>query len=262
MENIVNLEQADAIKAPDIELMARVAELEAANHDLESFNYSVAHGLQNSLVWIGGYSRLILKNNLDKLDSQYKGYLQEVIQGVEQLEQYIDALLNFFRLTHLPMNTEPVDLTELVQSVVGELKRIDPVRKVTLRIAEDATAEGDRQLLRVVLQNLLENAWKYTGMQKDATIEFGVMNNVGIPIYFVRDNGTGFDQKSATLIFNPFQRLSETHEFKGFGIGLSLVNRIIQRHGGKVWTEAEQGTGATFYFTLKTTGHIDSLKTF
>jgi len=226
-------------------------ELAAANRELETFNYSIAHDLHSPLLWIGGYSRTILKQCGDRLDAQHRVNLQEIIDGVARMERHIEALLNFSRVTREVLARETVDLSELVHSIVAELKRTAPARQVTFRIAERVMVSGDRHLLRAVLQNLIGNAWKYTGKQQEAVIEFGVSNHTGSPICFVRDNGPGFDQTAADKIFVPFQRLPGTVEFEGFGIGLATVQRIILRHGGAIWAEAAPGAGATFYFTME-----------
>ena len=226
-------------------------EVAAANQELETFNYSVAHDLRSPLLWIGGYSRSILKQCGDRLEAQHRTNLQEIIAGVTRMERHIEALLNFSRVTRHSLHRESVDLGELVHSIVAELKRTAPARQVTFRIADEVVVSGDRHLLRAVLQNIIGNAWKYTGNQQEAVIEFGVRNHTGSPVCFVRDNGPGFDQTAADKIFTPFQRLPGTVEFEGFGIGLATVQRIILRHGGAIWAEAKPGAGATFYFTVE-----------
>jgi signal transduction histidine kinase len=246
----VNAQNAQ-IRSLGIALAAHVEELETANQDLEAFNYSVAHDLHNPLVCIGGYSRVILKQAEDRLDEHHREYLREIIARVEGMERYLKALLNFSRSTRESLQREPVELSEIVKAVVAELKQTDPVRNATFLIAEGVMGNGDRNLLRVVLQNLLGNAWKYTGKQQEAVIEFGAKDYAGITACFVRDNGPGFDPVEAEKIFVPFRRLAGADGFSGFGIGLATVQRIIQRHGGTIWAEAAPGTGATFYFTLE-----------
>jgi signal transduction histidine kinase len=214
-------------------------------------NYSVAHDLRSPLLWIGGYSRSILKHCGDRLEAQYQANLKEIIAGVTRMERHIEALLNFSRVTREDLHREPVDLAELVRIIVAELKRTATARHVTFRIAEEVVVNGDRYLLRAVLQNLIGNAWKYISDQQEAVIEFGVVNQTGSPVYFIRDNGPGFEQAAADKIFIPFQRLPGTVEFEGFGIGLATVQRIILRHGGAIWAEARPGAGATFYFTVE-----------
>ena len=166
------------------------------------------------------------------------------------MNRLIDALLNFSRLTRVEPRRETVDLSGMAQEVAAELTLTEPARRVTFRIAEGITVNGDANLLRVVLENLLGNAWKYTGMREEAVIEFGVTEIDGKPACFVRDNGPGFDMADAEKLFIPFQRLPGAEEFRGHGIGLATVERIIRRHGGRVWAEGEPGKGATFYFTF------------
>jgi len=250
-EDISQRKKAEAaINSLNGELTARAADLEVANRELEAFNYTVAHDLHSPLLWIGGYSRAILKHNSDRLDERYRGYLEEISVGVLRMEQVITALLNFSRLSRDTLQRQVVDLGELARTVAADLIKTDPERQVTFRIAEEVTVNGDRNLLFVVLQNLLGNAWKYTGKQQLAVIEFGVMEHTGCATCFVRDNGPGFDQTAAEKIFAPFHRLPECSESTGLGIGLATVRRIIQRHGGAIWAEAAPGAGATFYFIL------------
>ena len=232
------------------DLAARAAELETSNQKLEAFNYSVAHDLHSPLLWIGGYSRAILKHNGDRLDAQYQGYLREIFEGVERMERLIEALLNFSRPTGETLQREPVELGEIVNTIVAELERTDPARQVTFRITEGVIVNGDRHLLRVILLNLLGNAWKYTCKQQEAIIEFGVMDCGGTPTCFIRDNGSGFDMKFAERLFIPFQRLPGI-DVEGHGIGLATVERIVRHHGGRIWAESEPGKGATFLFTLE-----------
>ena len=251
-EDISGRKQAEeAIQALNGELAARAADLEAANRELEAFNYTVAHDLLSPLQWIGGYSRAILRHNDQQLDQRYCRYLEEICLGVVRMEQTIAALLDFSRLSRAPLQRQTVELGELAQTVAADLLKSDPERQVDFRIASEVTANCDRQLLFVVLQNLLGNAWKYTSKQQVAIIEFGVLAQEGGTTCFVRDNGPGFDPAAAEKIFAPFQRLVEFADSKGLGIGLATVQRIIQRHCGRVWAETVPGSGATFYFTLE-----------
>jgi len=231
-------------------LAARAVELEAANRELEAFNYTVAHDLRRPLTVVNGYCQAIREICSDQLDEQCQGYLQEAYDGTLRMNRLIDALLNFSRLAHVELRRETVDLSTMAHLVAAELKLAGPGRKVTILIAEGVSADGDAALLRVVLDNLLGNAWKYSATREKAVIEFGATEIDGKPAYFVRDNGTGFDNADVDKIFTPFQRLSGSEECQGFGIGLATVARIIGRHGGKVWAEGEFGKGATFYFTL------------
>jgi signal transduction histidine kinase len=168
------------------------------------------------------------------------------------MNQMIDALLNFSLMAHAQLSRGRVDLSSMAKAVAAELQGTKAARRVTFQIAEGISTDGDPSLLRVVLDNLLANSWKYTVKQEKAVIEFGVKEIDGVPAYFVRDNGAGFDKTDAEKLFLPFQRLPGAEECKGFGIGLATVERIIRRHGGKIWAEGEPGKGACFYFTLAT----------
>lgn len=250
-EDITERKRSEAVmREINIELAARAAELEAANRELEAFSYTVAHDLHTPLQWIGGYSRAILKHSRDRLDERSRRYLEEISSGVVRMEEVIAALLNFSRLSRAPLQRQLVDLGEIARTVAADLMRGEPERPVVFRIADGVTVQGDRQLLFVVLQNLLGNAWKYTGSQRTAVIEFGVTEQGGVAACFVRDNGPGFDPCAAEQIFKPFHRLPGCDDSRGLGIGLATVQRIIQRHGGSVWAVAVPGGGATFYFTL------------
>jgi PAS domain S-box-containing protein len=232
------------------DLSARAAELEAANRELEAFNYTVAHDLRKPLTVVSGYCQVLRELYGNKLDEKCKGYLQEVYDGTWRMNQLIDALLNFSHLAHVEPRRESVDLSAMAQEAAAELQLSEPERRVTFRIEERVLVKGDANLLRVVLDNLFGNAWKYTGTREEGIIEFGTTEVDGKPAWFVRDNGTGFDMADADKLFTPFQRLPGAEESRGFGIGLATVERIVRRHGGRVWAEGEPGRGATFYFTL------------
>jgi PAS domain S-box-containing protein len=240
----------EEVEQLNTQLAARAAELEDANRELEAFNYTVAHDLRKPLTAVNGYCEVIRELCSDKLDEQCKTYLREAYDGTWRMNQLIDTLLNFSRVTRMEPRRETVDLSGIVRKVTADLQLADPARRATLRIAEGISVNGDAGLLQVVLENLLGNAWKYTGMREEAVIEFGTMEIDGKPVYFVRDNGLGFAQADTDKLFIPFQRLPGTEETKGFGIGLATVDRIIRRHGGRVWAEGEPGKGATFWFTL------------
>jgi PAS domain S-box-containing protein len=251
VSNITDRKRAEEeIERLNTDLAARAAELEAANRELEAFNYTVAHDLRKPLTTVNGYCQVIRELCGDKLDEQCKGYLREAYDGTLRMNGLIDALLNFSRLAHVEPRRETVDLTALAKGAAAELKVAEPERRVTLRIAEGMRADGDAKLLQVVLENLLGNAWKFTAMREEGTIELGMTEFDGRPACFVRDNGPGFDEADAAKLFVPFQRLPGAEEVKGFGIGLATVERIIRRHGGRVWAEGAPGRGATFYFTL------------
>jgi light-regulated signal transduction histidine kinase (bacteriophytochrome) len=240
----------EEIERLNTDLAARAAELEAANRELEAFNYTVAHDLRKPLTVVNGYCQAIRELCGNKLDEACKDYLREAYNGTWRMNRLIDALLNFSRLAHVETHPETVDLSAMAHEVAAELKLAESERRVTFRIADGVSADGDAALLRVVLDNLLGNAWKYNGTRDDVIIEFGITEVDGKPVYFVRDNGVGFDMADADKLFTPFQRLPGAEECGGFGIGLATVERIIRRHGGRVWAEGEPGKGATFYFTL------------
>jgi len=240
----------EEIEILNTNLAARAAELEAANQELETFNYSVAHDLRQPLNVISSYCQVIMELCGNNLDEQCKGYLQGSYEGTMRMNRLIEALLSFSRMGHVEPRRDMVDLSALAHEVVTMLKMIGPERQVDFRIADGITANADANLLQVVLDNLLGNAWKYTGVREEAIIEFGATEIDGKRVYFVRDNGAGFDQADADKLFVPFQRLAGAEEFKGFGIGLATVERIIRRHGGRIWVESEPGKGATFLFTL------------
>jgi PAS domain S-box-containing protein len=240
----------EEIERLNADLAVRAAELEGAYREMEAFNYTVAHDLRKPLTAISGFCQVLREFCANRLDDQCKGYLQEVYDGTWRMNLLIDALLNFSHLAHVEPRLGSVDLSGMAQEVAAELQLSEPARRVTFHIAERVLVQGDANLLRVVLDNLLGNAWKYTGTRDEGIIEFGTTEVDGKPVCFVRDNGTGFDMADSDKLFTPFQRLSGTEESEGFGIGLATVERIVRRHGGRVWAEGEPGKGATFYFTL------------
>jgi PAS domain S-box-containing protein len=240
----------EEIKRLNANLEARAAELETANRDLEAFNYTVAHDLRQPLNVVSSYCQAIGTLCGDQLQDECRGYVLEARNGTLRMNQLIEALLDFSRLAHVEPRRETVNLSVMAHEVAKELKLVEPGQQVDLRIADGIVANGDPTLLRVVLVNLLGNAWKYSRLKEQAVIEFDVTENDGKQVFFVRDNGPGFDMSDGDLLFTPFQRLPGTEEYRGFGIGLATVERIIKRHGGKVWAEAAPDKGATFYFAL------------
>ena len=228
----------------------RTAQLNAFNRELEAFSYSVSHDLRAPLRSIDGFSKILLEDYADELDEEGNDYLKRVRAASQRMGQLIDDLLDLSRMTRSEMRRESVDLSDLAKSFAEELKRSQPERRVEFLIEGGLLVEGDKSLLRVVLENLLRNAWKFTGKQTHARIEFGALEQEDKRAYFVRDNGAGFDMAYADKLFGAFQRLHGGSEFEGTGIGLASVQRIIHRHGGRVWAEGRVGYGATFYFTL------------
>ena len=229
----------------------RTAQLEASNNELESFSYSVSHDLRAPLRGIDGFSRLLLEDCAHRLDDKGKDSLQRILAACKRMGLLIDDLLNLSRLSRLEMQPARVDLSELARQIAAELKLEQPDRQVEFVIADGLIDRGDERLLRVMLQNLFGNAWKYSARQAKASIEFGLAHYDGAPAYFVRDNGVGFDMAYADKLFKPFHRLHDGKDFPGTGIGLALVQRIVRRHGGRAWAEGEVGKGARFFFTLQ-----------
>jgi PAS domain S-box-containing protein len=234
--------------------LARAKEAaETASRELEAFSYSVAHDLRTPLRGIDGFSQALLDEYSDKLDAEGKHYLHRVRASAQHMAQLIESLLTLARVAQGDIRREPVDLSELARITSERLKSAEPGRKVEFLIAKGLTDTGDPRLLGVGLENLLGNAWKFTRDQPAARIEFGCDRSDGTDVFFVRDNGAGFDMAFVSKLFGVFQRLHTTREFEGTGIGLATVQRIVHRHGGRIWAEGEVGRGATFYFTLDET---------
>ncbi|OGU16850.1 MAG: hypothetical protein A2076_00365 [Geobacteraceae bacterium GWC2_53_11] len=242
---------AEEIERLNVNLAARAADLEATNRELEAFNYTVAHDLRNPLNVISSYCQAFKALCGAKLDEQCLHYVQEAYNGTLRMNRLIEALLEFSRMAYATVNWERVDLSSMAKDVAEELKGTEDARRVTFQISDGIVVNGDAVLLRVVLANLLDNAWKYTAVREEGIIEFGASESNGEQSCFVRDNGTGFDDAAAEKIFTPFQRLPGAEECRGFGIGLATVERIIKRHGGSVCAEGVPGKGATFWFTVR-----------
>ncbi len=228
----------------------RTVQLEAANGELEAFAYSVSHDLRAPLRAIDGFSQALMEDHAPLLDSTGQSYLERVRAATQRMGVLIDDLLNLSRVSRQEMKRQDVDLSALVQDIVVELTRRDPQRALDVVIALGVHGEGDARLLRIVFDNLLSNAWKYTSKHTAARIEFGTSVHSGERIYFVRDDGAGFDKKYASKLFGAFQRLHKIEDFPGTGVGLATAARVIHRHGGRIWAEAEVEKGAVFYFTL------------
>ncbi|MCE8429083.1 MAG: PAS domain S-box protein [Candidatus Methanoperedens sp.] len=228
----------------------RTRQLEAANKELEAFSYSVSHDLRAPLRSIDGFSQALLEDYGGVLDAQAKDYLTRVRSASQRMSQLIDDMLVLSRVTRREMKRSAVDLSALANMIAAELLKAQPQRRVEFNISPGLVVNGDAELLRAMLENLLGNAWKFTSTRQSATIEFGVKDLDGKPSYFVRDNGVGFDMAYASKLFQAFQRLHLQTDFPGTGIGLATVKRIINRHGGRIWAESEAGKGATFYFNL------------
>ena len=228
----------------------RTSELTAANRELESFAYSISHDLRSPLRAIDGFSHLLAEDYEDKLDHQGRDYLGRVRKAVQRMGTLIDDILELSRVTRQEMRREPVDLGRLAAELNEEIARAWPGKQPAISLPGRCLAEGNPQLLRLMLQNLLENAWKYSGRNPAPEIEFGCETLDGRQVCYVRDNGVGFDMAHAGRLFTPFQRLHKPEDFQGNGIGLATVARIVRRHGGRIWAESAPGAGATFRFTL------------
>ncbi|HEY6877280.1 MAG TPA: ATP-binding protein, partial [Polyangiales bacterium] len=226
------------------------ATADSANRELESFCYTVAHDLRAPLRSIDGFSQALIEDYADKLDDEGKQYLARLRGGAQRMAHLIDDLLSLSRLSRAELVSDRVDLSRLAHGILSRLREQQPDRAVALKIEPNLHAQGDGNLLQNALENLIGNAWKFTRNRADARIEVGQTTVDGARAFFVRDNGAGFDMAYAHKLFGAFQRLHSVSEFEGTGIGLASVARIIHRHGGRIWTQAEVGKGATFYFTL------------
>lgn len=229
----------------------RTAQLNALNQELETFNYSVSHDLRAPLRRILGFIGTLEQDCADKLDTNCLGMFQRISASAKQMKVLIDALLRLSRLSSNELKQQPTDLSKLANSILAELQQSDPARRVEFVVADSIMANGDLPLLRVLLENLLSNAWKFTGQRPITRIEFGSMRQADQSVVnFVRDNGAGFDMRYADKLFGPFQRFHNQDEFPGTGIGLASAQRIVHRHAGQIWAESTVGEGTTFYFTL------------
>ncbi len=227
----------------------RTAQLEAANKELEAFAYSVSHDLRAPLRSIRGFSAVLVERCADRLDADGREFLGRICESGAHMDRLIEDLLKFSRVSRAELRRQPVNLSEMVRVIGDELTRSEPQRKVEFRVADGVVVQGDDRLLRVVVDNLVRNAWKFTSRKDLAVIEFVCVQEPE-PAYCVRDNGAGFDMKFYGKMFGVFQRLHSANEFPGTGIGLATVQRIINRHGGRLWADGVVGGGAAFYFTV------------
>jgi signal transduction histidine kinase len=237
------------------QLQQHVAALEVSNRELESFSYAVSHDLRAPLRSVAGFSQAALEDYGEKLDAKGRQYLELASEAAREMGQLIDDLLGLSRVSRVEMERCPVDLSALARSIVDELRRAEPDRSVEVEVAPELIAEGDPTLLRLVLDNLLRNSWKFTSRHPTARITVGLAHDRGRDAFFVSDDGAGFEMAYVEKLFQPFQRLHRTIEFPGTGIGLATVNRIVRRHGGEAWAHGEVEKGATIYFTLSGEPH-------
>ncbi|HEY3782228.1 MAG TPA: PAS domain S-box protein [Fimbriimonadaceae bacterium] len=231
-------------------VLERTEQLEFANKELEAFSYSVSHDLRAPLRSISTFSQILLLEQMERLDEEGKDNLTRILDSSQRMSKLIDNLLQYARLARVELVFENLDLATLSQDIIANLRTREPNRNVDVQIPESLPIFGDRNLLYAALENLIENAWKFTGKVSDPCIEIGTGNENGENVYFVRDNGAGFDMKYASKLFRPFERLHGDSDYPGTGIGLVNVQRIVLRHGGRMWADAAPGKGATFFFTL------------
>jgi PAS domain S-box-containing protein len=242
--------QTETVSHQALELELANTGLSAVNKELESFSYSVSHDLRAPLRSIDGFSQILLEEYGEKFGGESKDYLNRVRQASQRMGRLIDDLLGLSRVTRNEMHVQDVDLSALVDLIVSELRNAQPARRVEVVIQPGLTVRGDAGLLRIMLTNLLGNAWKFTGKHERAKIEFGKTTHDGKEVLFIRDDGAGFDMAYAGKLFQPFQRLHGMTEFEGTGIGLATVQRVINRHGGRIWAQGAVEKGATFYFII------------
>jgi len=243
-------EMTARLRRSEEDMRLQNAQLEAANKELEAFSYSVSHDLRAPLRSIDGFSQSLLEDCGEKLDSTERDHLNRVRAAAERMAALIDDLLNLSRITRSELKRETVNLSAVAHSIAAELQKSDDKRQVKFHIQDGVTAVGDPHLFRVMLQNLLDNSWKFTSKHVSARIEFGCKSLGKGPTYFVSDDGAGFDPRYSGRLFGAFQRLHGVTEFPGTGIGLATVQRIVHRHAGRVWAEGEVEKGATFYFAF------------
>lgn len=234
----------------EVRVRERTSQLQKANQELEAFSHSAAHDLRAPLRAVGCYSQMLLEDGGTRLSFEGQHCVQEILERVRRMTELIEHLLKLSSISRCETKQQPVDLSELALAILQELQQAQPERQVEINVAPSVVVRGDEPLLRIALENLLNNAWKFTGKEERSRIEFGIKEEEDQPACFVRDNGAGFDMSSAAKLFQPFQRLHSNSEFQGIGIGLATVQRIILRHGGVIWAESAKNQGTTFYFRI------------
>jgi len=247
---IQSIRLRNALMEKDEELQQHAKQLEIVNKDLESFSYSISHDLRSHLFTIRCFGELLLNNNLNTLDSPNPDYLKHIINSSDKMNELIDNMLRLSKISRQKINHEEIDLSSIAASIINELYQTEPTRTIRVEIAQNIKTTGDPHLVKIALSNLFGNAWKYTSKTPDARIEFGAIEKDCQNIFFLRDNGAGFNMKFAEKIFEPFVRMHSESEFPGTGIGLAIVKKVIEKHYGTIWCESKPGEGTTFYFEL------------
>ncbi|MEI7725475.1 MAG: ATP-binding protein [Bacteroidota bacterium] len=244
------IERNDQLISTQAELQAANENLQAANRDLDAFSSTVSHDLRSPLNIVAGYTQLLQDDYSENLDDEAKAYLERILKSAFSMSKLIDDLLQFSRSQRTEINAETVDLSAMANEISSDINEREVARHTVFNIQKGLFTQADPNLMQVALNNLLGNAWKYSGKVENPVVTFGTKNSGRETIFYIRDNGAGFDMTKADKLFNPFQRLHTNKEFAGTGVGLATVRRIIERHGGRIWAESEPGQGATFYFTL------------
>ena len=240
----------DELQTAHAEVERRTQELAVINGELEAFSYSVSHDLRAPLRSVSGFTNILFEDYADKLDARGRDYLARIQKGSDRMSQLIEDLLRLSHISLQELDLMDYDLSRLASAVMSILREADPARNVEVVIAEGLRAVVDPNLMNVAFTNLLSNAWKFTSKIDNARIEFGAVEKDTKTVYFVKDNGSGFDPAYSEKMFMPFQRFHSEEEFEGTGIGLAIVERVIRRHGGKIWAEGKTNEGAAFFFTL------------
>jgi two-component system sensor histidine kinase/response regulator len=244
------VQRNDELILTQAKLEASNEELISANQELEAFAHTVSHDLRSPLHIINGYSRILIEEYAGSLDNTATNYLETIISSTMSMAQLVEDLLNFSRSAKAKLELNTVDLTKICREIFGRLKSREPDRHIECTVADGLLVYGDDGLMTIVMENLLSNAWKYTSKSDFPLVFVGVKHEGAEKVYFVRDNGAGFDPDKSYKMFNPFERLHTTQEFPGIGVGLATVRRIIERHGGRIWAQGRVGEGATFFFTI------------
>jgi signal transduction histidine kinase len=247
---LIEVSGRDEISTLGHQINVMASRIQSLLGELEAFSYSIAHDLRAPLRSMAGFSTALLEDHAAAMNPEAKSYLERIVKASQRMGNMVDGLLNLSRLNRSNLRKESVDLTKIAKNTVDILKNNNPERKAKVTIEENLTATCDPQLMDIVILNLIGNAWKFTKQVPEALIHLGLKQENGAEVFYVSDNGAGFDMRYADKLFGTFQRLHKETEFEGHGIGLATVKNIVQKHGGRIWVESEQGKGTTFYFTL------------